>query len=225
MAKQVLIVIKNISKNYKLGEVKVLALKNVSLNIFKEDFLIITGRNGSGKSTLLRQIGLLDNPDRGEIILNDKNVVKLPESKRAELRLKKLGYIFQDYALMSDLTVLENIMLPAMMLETTKNAKIRANQLVEKVGLKHRKNNLPNQLSGGEQQKVAIARALINNPEILIADEPTANLDTVAAKDIINIFKKLNTIDKHTIVMVTHEKNEESCGSRIVRLMDGKIIK
>jgi putative ABC transport system ATP-binding protein len=224
MANQELISIQKISKTYRSGEVKVSALKNVSLKIYKKDFLIITGRNGSGKSTLLRQIGLLDKPDSGSIILNKESLVNLSEAKRAETRLKKLGYIFQDYALMSDLTVIENIMLPAMMLVTISEARQKAEKLAEKVGLGHRKNNLPSQLSGGEQQKVAIARALINDPEILIADEPTANLDSAAAKDVINIFKDLNEKEQHTIVMVTHEEEEEKYGSRIVTLLDGQIV-
>jgi putative ABC transport system ATP-binding protein len=223
MPKEVLIKIKNVEKTYSTGEVAVRALLGVSFEIFLGDFLIIVGRNGSGKSTLLRQIGLLDTPDAGEIIINNQNVVKISDKERSEIRLKKIGYVFQDYALMSDLTAIENVMLPAMMLERTADARKMATRLIEKVGLKDRSNNLPNQLSGGEQQKVAIARALVNNPEIIIADEPTANLDLKAAREVIEIFKNLNR-EGHTIVMVTHEEDEERSASRIIELIDGQIL-
>jgi putative ABC transport system ATP-binding protein len=223
MPKEAIIKIKNVKKTYSTGEVAVRALLGISLEIYRGDFLIIIGRNGSGKSTLLRQIGLLDIPDAGEIIINDQNVVRISEKERSEIRLKKLGYVFQDYALMSDLTAIENVMLPALMLEQTVNARKKAADLIEKVGLKNRIDNLPSQLSGGEQQKVAIARALVNNPEIIIADEPTANLDSKAAKEVIEIFKKLNR-EGHTIVMVTHEEDEERSASRIIELADGQIL-
>lgn len=224
MGAKSLIEIKDIYKTYKSGEIRVPALIGLSLVIQKGEFLVIVGRNGSGKSTLLRQVGLLDVPDKGAIFLNGQEVVKLREKERNAIRLKKLGYIFQDYALVEDLTATENVMLPALMLERTIDARKKAQRLIEKVGLKERRNNLPSQLSGGEQQKVAIARALINNPEILIADEPTANLDTAAAKSVLEVFKDLNQKDGHTIVMVTHEKEEERYGSRIVTLQDGKIL-
>jgi putative ABC transport system ATP-binding protein len=219
-----LIKIENITKTYKQGDVKVPALKWVSLEIHKGDFLVITGRNGSGKSTLLRQLGLLDKPDSGKIFLNNHEVTSLLEKKRSHLRLKFLGYIFQEYALIAELSAVENVMLPAMMLEETRICKKRAKELLEKVGLKDKINNLPRQLSGGEQQKVAIARSLINNPEVIFADEPTANLDTVAAKDVLNSFKKFNQEDKTTIVMITHEPDEEIYANKKIVLSDGKII-
>lgn len=218
-----MVIISNISKTYYSGHIKTRALGDVSLTIKDDEFVIITGRNGSGKSTLLRQIGLLDNPDSGKIIFENKIVTGISEKKRANFRLREIGYVFQDYALVNDLTAIENIMLPAMMLQTTSEARKRAEKLIERVGVAHRKNNLPNQLSGGEQQKVAIARALINNPELIIADEPTANLDSIAAAEVIDIFTDLNR-HGHTIVMVTHEKEEEAAASRIIRLADGKIL-
>lgn len=218
-----IIVIKNISKTYKQGEIKTPALKDINFEVKKGDFLIITGRNGSGKSTLLRQIGLLDSPDKGKIFIENIEITKLSEKKRLNIRLKNLGYIFQDYALLYDLTALENVTLPAMMLEKSSECKKRALKLLKKIGLINRINNLPNQLSGGEQQKVAIARALINNPKVIIADEPTANLDSKAAKDVVEIFKSFNQEGK-TIVMVTHEEEETAYGNRIIKLADGKII-
>ncbi|RJO59082.1 ABC transporter ATP-binding protein [Candidatus Parcubacteria bacterium] len=218
-----MIEVKNICKNYALGEIQVPALREVSLVINPGDFLVITGRNGSGKSTLLRQLGLLDKPDTGEIFLANQPTTKMNELERSRLRLLKLGYIFQEYALIAELSALENVMLPAMMLEKTKICQKRALETLAKVGLEKKARNLPRQLSGGEQQKVAIARALINDPMILFADEPTANLDSVAAKDILNIFKKLNS-EKHTVVMITHEPEETKYANRLVKLADGKIV-
>lgn len=214
----------NIFKTYHLGEVKVPALNGVSLEINKGDFLIITGRNGSGKSTLLRQLALVDRPSSGEIYIRSQEITKMSSGKRREIRLTQLGYIFQEYALIAELTALENVMIPAMMLKSASACRGRAKELLEKVGLDGKINNLPSQLSGGEQQKVAIARSLINDPEVLFADEPTANLDTFAAKEVLEIFKHLNEHDKHTIVMVTHEKEEEIYGNRVITLADGKII-
>jgi len=216
--------VRNITKNYTLGEVKVPALKGVSLTIQEGDFLVITGRNGSGKSTLLRQLGLLDTPDTGEIFLEGQEVTKMKELGRSRLRLQHLGYIFQEYALIAELSALENVILPAMMTEKLSICKKRGLDLLAKVGLEKKYKNLPRQLSGGEQQRVAIARALINNPIVLFADEPTANLDTIAAKDILNIFKSLNEKDRHTIVMITHEEDETKYANRLIKLSDGKII-
>jgi putative ABC transport system ATP-binding protein len=219
-----LIAIQNITKIYDLGEVKVHALNGVSLTINKGDFLIITGRNGSGKSTLLHQLGLLDQPNSGKISLNDKEVTAMPEKARSNLRLRHLGYIFQEYALIAELTALENVMLPARMIQPPKSCKQRAKDLLAKVGLEKKVNNLPRQLSGGEQQKVAIARALINDPTVIFADEPTANLDTIAAGDVLAIFQRLNKHEKHTVVMITHEQEETKYANRLIKLQDGKII-
>ena len=218
------IIVKNIVKTYSAGENKVVALDNVSLEIITSDFLIIKGRNGSGKSTLLRQLGLLDHPNSGTIFFQDSDVTKMKERERIKLRLNNIGYIFQEYALISELTALENVMLPALMLQKKKQCQPRAMELLKKVGLEKRMRSLPNQLSGGEKQKVAIARALINDPAIIFADEPTANLDTVAANSVMDILKKINIEERHTIVMVTHEPEEEKYANRIITLADGKII-
>ncbi len=218
-----IISVRDVVKTYHMGEVEVRALKGVSLDIHDRDFLIITGRNGSGKSTLLHQLGLLDRPDSGEIRLDGEEITHLNERRRSALRLRYLGYIFQEFALVEELSALENVMLPAMMIEGTGKSRKRAAELLEQVGLAGLEAHQPNQLSGGEQQKVVIARALINNPIVLFADEPTANLDSVAAADIMALFRRLNSEDGRTIVMITHEHEEERVGKRVISLADGLI--
>jgi len=215
---------KNLSKTYHLGEVKVNALKDVSLDINKGDFVVITGRNGAGKSTLMHNLAVLDRPDTGGIFINGSDVTKMKKKQRTELRLRRLGYIFQEYALIAELSAIENVMLPAMMLGPMRASRGRAEELLATFGLKGHAGHLPSQLSGGQQQKVAIARALINDPMILCADEPTANLDSVAAKEVIDIFVRLNRENGHTIVMVTHEEDETVYANRIVQLADGCIV-
>lgn len=219
-----LIQVNNLEKAYILGEVRVPALKGVSLTIAYGDFLVITGRNGSGKSTLLHQLGLLDHPDAGEIFFDGQEVTHMPEKRRTDLRLRNIGYIFQEFALISELTALENVMLPAMMIGASGSARKRAEELLAQVDLKSNLDHLPSQLSGGEQQKVAIARALINDPMIIIADEPTANLDSVAAADVISVFQSLNRDSEHTIVIVTHEPEETASGNRVLTIADGLIL-
>ncbi len=210
-----------ISRIYNSGGSHVRALNDVSLEIKAGEFLMITGRNGSGKSTLLHQLALLDRPDSGEIYIEDEKTTHLSEKKRMDFRLLKLGYIFQEYALIAELTALENVMLPSMMLESSKLAKNDAIKMLTKIGLINKYNRLPTQLSGGEQQKVAIARALINRPRIIFADEPTANLDTIASQEVLEIFKTLNEKEGITIVMITHEPEELVYASRIIQLVDG----
>lgn len=212
-----------ISKTYHSGGADIRALIGVSLAIEPGEFIMITGRNGSGKSTLLHQLALLDLPDSGEVLINNKKTTDLNEGLRMDFRLSSLGYIFQEYALIAELTAIENVMLPAMMLGPSKLAKKKAANLLNIVGLENKHNRLPSQLSGGEQQKVAIARSLINSPQIIFADEPTANLDTIAAKEILNIFKRLNEKEGITIVMVTHEPEELEYASRLIHLSDGRL--
>ena len=213
-----------VTKIYHSGGIEIHAIIDISLDIKPGEFLMITGRNGSGKSTLLHQLALLDLPEKGEIVIEGKKTTHLLEKKRMDFRLSRLGYIFQEYALIGELTALENVMLPAMMLDSSKVAKKKAIETLEKVGLTDKYKRLPAQLSGGEQQKVAIARALINNPRILFADEPTANLDTIASKEILNIFKVLNEKEGITIIMVTHEPEELEFASRQIHLSDGRIL-
>lgn len=214
----------NISKTYSSGGVEFKALNGVSVSILAGEFLMITGRNGSGKSTLLHQLALLDKPDEGEVYIEGEKTTHLSEQKRMDFRLLQLGYIFQEYALIAELTALENVMLPAMMLEPSHVARKKAIKILTQVGLSHKYNRLPAQLSGGEQQKVAIARALINHPIIIFADEPTANLDTVASKEVLKIFKYLNEKEGITIIMITHEPEELVYANRIIKLSDGKLI-
>lgn len=223
MSVESIIRVEDLHKTYDLSEVKVNALNGVSLYINEGDFFIITGRNGSGKSTLLHQLGLLDHPNSGTIILKDMDVTMMPERERIKLRVRELGYIFQEYALMAELTALENVMLPAMMMKSARDCRPRAFELLERVGVEARARNLPRQCSGGEQQKIAIARAMINNPTVLFADEPTANLDSIAAKDIMEIFRSLNKTENHTIVMITHEQDETTYATQLIELADGRL--
>ncbi len=216
--------VEDISRTYLMGEVRVPALRGVSLTVNEGDFLIITGRNGSGKSTFLHQLGLLDRPDTGRIFLRGRDVTSMHERMRAEIRLRDLGYIFQEFALISELTALENVMLPAMMLDGTASCKKRALAILEMLEMASLRDHLPSQLSGGEQQKVAIARALMNDPSLILADEPTANLDSVSAAEVLEIFRMLNSRGNHTIVMVTHEQEETVYGNRVIKLSDGRIV-
>ncbi len=218
-----IIKVDDIYKTYHLGEISVIALNGITLTIQDGEFFIITGRNGSGKSTLLHQLGLLDHPDSGSIVFGGRDVTIMSEKERAGMRVRELGYIFQEYALMAELTALENVMLPALMVASKKESRARALDLLDRVGVAHRVNNLPRQCSGGEQQKIAIARALINNPTVIFADEPTANLDSIAAKGIMELFQSLNTEEHHTIVMITHEQDETHYATQLINLADGKV--
>lgn len=214
---------KNLVKIYHSGGNEVRAVNDMSISIDPGEFVMITGRNGSGKSTLLHLLALLDKPDQGEITILGESTSHLNEAKKMDFRLQKLGYIFQEYALISELTALENVMLPSMMLNDSKTAKKKAIEILEKVDLRNKMNRLPSELSGGEQQRVAIARSLINNPKIIFADEPTANLDSIASKRILDIFKNLNHSEGITIAMVTHEQEELVYASRLIQLSDGRL--
>lgn len=217
--------IENITKVYKLGEVEVPALRDVSLNIEEGEMLCIMGRSGSGKSTLLRLLGLIDNPTKGKIFLLDKDVSQLTERQRSRIRLAEMGYVFQEYALLSELTALENVFLPAKMLgKWPKEYKERAITLLDAVGLLDRMSHLPKQLSGGQQQRVAIARAMANKPQIIFADEPTANLDSAAGKNVMETLYWLNKNFKTTVVFVSHDEADTKYATRTVRLSDGRLI-
>lgn len=214
----------NIIKTYKDGEKETKVLKGVDFIAKEKDFVAIMGRSGAGKSTLLYQMSMLDQPTSGEIFIDGVNVLELTQQEKTKFRLKKLGYVFQDYALLPDLTALENVALPLLMLgENKKLAYKHALKMLERVGLAHRVNNIPSNLSGGEQQRVSVARAIVHNPKILFADEPTANLDNESSKQIITIFKELNEAGQ-TIVMVTHEEEYAKVAKRIVRIDDGLIV-
>lgn len=216
-----MIKVENLIKTYP-GEVPTLALKGVSLEIAEGEFVALMGRSGSGKSTLLHQLGLLDMPTRGSVVINKFNVLTLSDSERTRFRLQHLGYVFQEYALIAEFTALENVSFPAMAFGDD-SAKERAEHLLDLVGLKDRMNHYPNEMSGGEQQRVAIARSLINNPKVLFADEPTANLDTVSSEVVFKLFQKLNKELKQTILVVTHEPEDKKYVDRVIWLKDGLI--
>ncbi|MGW8185555.1 MAG: ABC transporter ATP-binding protein [Candidatus Moraniibacteriota bacterium] len=218
-----MIKIENLIKTYP-GKVPTYALKGVSLEIAEGEFVALMGRSGSGKSTLLHQLGLLDIPTTGSVIINKLDVLSLSDSERTRFRLQYLGYVFQEYALIAEFTALENVYFPAMALGDS-TAKKRAAHLLELVGLGDRKNHYPNEMSGGEQQRVAIARSLINNPKVLFADEPTANLDTVSSGVVFKLFQKLNKELKQTILVVTHEPEDKKYVDRVIWLKDGLIEK
>jgi len=213
--------VKNLKKIYP-GKVPTHALQGISFEITEGEFVAIMGKSGSGKSTMLHQLGLLDSPTEGEIIIDDVDISKLSDRDKTLFRLQRLGYVFQEYALIFELTALENVLLPAFALNGSRQSyKERAIEMLNRVGLKERVDHRPNELSGGEQQRVAIARALINNPKILFADEPTANLDTNSSREILELFKKLNKEMGQTIVLVTHEPDDRKYVDRVIWIKDG----
>ncbi len=221
---EILIEIKKLTRIYIMGEVRVSALNNVTFDIKRGEFAAIMGKSGSGKSTLLHQLGLLDAPTSGEIIIDGKNLLSLSESQKAKFRLERFGYVFQEYALLPELTALENVYLPAMALGRRKEEYVKnGTQVLEQVGLRNRLHHRPREMSGGEQQRVAIARALINKPDILFADEPTANLDSASSKQILELFQQLNLEIGLTILMVTHESEDRKYVSRVIWLKDGEL--
>lgn len=215
---------RNLTKTYKNGDIETHVLKGVSFKAEQGEFLAIMGRSGAGKSTFLYQLSLLDQPTSGEIILNGRHAQNMSEKEKMRFRLNTFGYVFQDYALLPDLTALENVVVPLLMQgEQTKAAERKAAKALERVGLGHRLNNLPSQLSGGEQQRASIARAIAHDPKILFADEPTANLDRESSERVMDIFKELHKAGQ-TIVMVTHEEEYGRMAEKIIRLDDGKIV-
>lgn len=219
-----MIIVKNLKKDYVLGNVKVEALKNASFDVKDGEFVIIFGHSGSGKSTLLHLLGLLDEITDGSIIMDGKDTSKLSETEKSKLRLEKMGFVFQEYNILPELTVLENVILPALMTSAHKEGIIRrAKSIISYVGLWQRLNHLPSELSGGERQRVSIARALINKPEIILADEPTANLDSKNSDNVIKLFNKLNAELKVTILLVTHNPRYLGLASKIISLEDGSI--
>jgi len=219
-----IIELKDVKKIYQMEEVEVKALNNVDLEIIKNEFVAIMGPSGSGKSTLLHMIGCLDRPSSGKVFLNGTDISKLNDSELARLRGKEIGFVFQTFNLYPTLTALENVELPMMIIEKDKKErKERAMELLKTVGLEERAEHLPSQLSGGERQRVAIARALANDPNLILADEPTGNLDSKSGYEIMKIFVKLNEKGK-TIVVVTHEQYIASHAKNIVKIKDGKIL-
>jgi len=219
----VMIKVKNLHKIYGRGSAATHALKGVNLEVRPGEFIAIMGRSGSGKSTLLHILGLLDSPTRGEFLIEGRDMLKLTEAEKARFRLEKLGYVFQEYSLLPEMTILENVYGPAMCLGRENDFRRRANELLEIVGLGERLKHHPGQVSGGEQQRAAIARALINRPKIQFADEPTASLDVTSSRIVLELFRKLNKELGQTIVMVTHEPDDEKYVDRVVWLKDGLV--
>ena len=217
--------VQNLTKIYGLGMVEVRALDDVSFAVATGDMVCIIGKSGSGKSTLLRQLGLLDRPTSGEIALEGKAVTKMSDGARAGLRLQYLGYVFQEYALLGELTAHENVYLPGMMLgERGVDFRKRAGELLEIVGLGGRLRHYPKELSGGEQQRVAIARALINNPRVIFADEPCANLDTTSSELVMETLVNLNREMKVTILFVSHDPDDKKYARGLIMLSDGRMV-
>ena len=219
-----LIEINKLSKTYESGEECVLALVDVDLKIEKGEFVSIMGPSGSGKSTLLTILGGLNHPSRGEVVVDEIPIYKLPLERLADFRREYLGFIFQSFQLIPYLTVIENVMLPLAITEKSNKEQVQmAEGILERMGLRGKERRLPDQLSGGEQERVAIARALVNSPPILLADEPTGNLDSKTGKEIMDLFKTLNE-EGQTIIMVTHNPENVGFSSRTIQLLDGKIV-
>lgn len=222
---QPIIQLKNVHKDYIMGDTVIPAAEAIDLSIKKGDFVAITGPSGSGKSTMMNLVGALDLATEGDIFLDGIDIEHLHESELAQIRGKKIGFVFQTFNLVPTLTALENVMLPMIFQGIEREDRIeRATELLEKVKLGHRLRHLPAELSGGERQRVAIARALANDPEVILADEPTGNLDSKTGDDIVTMFNKLNKQGK-TIIMVTHDINMAKHANKIYKLKDGRIVR
>lgn len=216
--------LENVNKIYETAGIKTHALKDINLTIYEGEFVAIMGASGSGKTTLMNIMGCLDTPTSGKYYLMGKDVSTLDDDHLSEIRNRYIGFVFQQFFLIPYLTAYENILVPVIYSKYNfKEKEKEAEEILEKIGLKDKKNHKPNQLSGGQQQRVAIGRALINNPELILADEPTGALDSKTAKEIMKIFVELNNSGK-TIVLITHDPNIASYARRIVKISDGKII-
>ena len=216
----------NVWKTYRIGEITVDALRGADLIINQGDLVAIMGPSGSGKSTLINMVGCLDIPTKGKVFLEGQDISKLSESRLAQIRGQKIGFIFQQFNLIPNLTAKENVMLPMLFQGESFDTRIaRAEELLELIGLTDRADHKPTELSGGEQQRVAIARSLVNNPDVVLADEPTGNLDSKTGKHVMELLLKLHKHEKKTIIIVTHDKNLSKYAKRTVRILDGKVYK
>lgn len=216
--------IKNLSKTYGQGDVKVKALDNVSFSVEQGEFVAIVGPSGSGKSTLLHILGGVDTATGGQVIIGDTDISKLDETALAIFRRRQIGLVYQFYNLIPILTAEENLTLP-LLLDGRKPDRKLIDNLVKKLGLEHRLNNLPNQLSGGQQQRVSIGRALVNNPALMLADEPTGNLDRANSKEIISLLRWFNKEYKQTVIIITHDEKIALSADRVISIEDGKIVR
>lgn len=216
---------KNLKKIYKMGETEVVALKGINLVIEKGEFVAITGTSGSGKSTLMHLLGCLDTPTDGEYFIDNKNVSHMTRDELAQVRNEKIGFVFQKFFLLPDLNATDNVALPLLYAgKSEPEARAKAREYLQSVDLAERLDHYPYQLSGGQQQRVAVARSLINCPSIILADEPTGNLDTQTGDTIMTLLSKLNTEQNVTIIIVTHEPDIANKTNRIVHLVDGQIV-
>ena len=218
-----MIELENITKAYRMGEVEVNALRGLTLSVATGEMLAIVGASGSGKSTLLNVIGLLDRPTSGRYLFNETDVSQLNDNQLAEMRNKELGFVFQDFNLLPRATALANVELPLIYSRNAGNRRERAAEALRWVGLEQRANHKPTELSGGEQPRVAIARALVNNPSLILADEPTGELDTHSSAEIMAIFRKLHQ-EGITIILITHEVDIAAQAQRTIRLQDGRVV-
>ena len=226
MKSKPIIEIRNVWKVYEMGTQKVYALRGMDFSVRKGEFVAIMGPSGSGKSTAVNMVGALDLPTRGQIFLEGQNIAHLSESNLAQIRGRIIGFVFQQFNLIQTLNSLENVMLPMIFQGTTREARIkRATHLLTMVGLGDRIYHKPNELSGGQQQRVSMARALANDPDIILADEPTGNLDTKTGEIVVKLLCRLHSEEKKTIIMVTHDEYVAKCAQRIAHLRDGKIIR
>lgn len=214
----------NASRLFRTQDVETTALNNINLTVAKGDFLAIMGPSGCGKSTLLSMLGMLDSPNSGDYFFDEENIAKYGERKLSKLRSSSIGFVFQSFNLIDSLTVFENVELPLLYLKISKDErKKRVSEILKKVAIEHRSAHLPQQLSGGQQQRVAVARALVIKPKIILADEPTGNLDSKNGEEVMAMLRSLNT-DGTTVIMVTHSEHDAKYASRVIRLFDGQII-
>ncbi len=219
-----MIKITDLQKFYRTEEVETVALNNLSINVKKGEFVAVMGPSGCGKSTLLNIIGLLDDLDGGSYLFNDIEVAQFNERKRSDLRKHNIGFVFQSFNLIDELTVFENVELPLIYTKVpAAERKKRVEEVLEKVQIMHRRNHFPQQLSGGQQQRVAVARAVVNNPKLILADEPTGNLDSNNGNEVMQLLTELNE-QGTTIVMVTHSEHDARFSDRIIRMLDGQVV-